>query len=151
VEVVVRELLGRVTIGGVVHARYRTALRTPCGIDSAEPVAPFGVLTCPCCAEVAPLWDEIDRKPPGEPRPEGCEGTRSSYWRGCRCDECKLAHSTYQRRYRSGERKERVAAVCGTSNGYSRGCRCDLCRQARRRYDQARYQARKHAEIGVAA
>ena len=140
-----RELLGRVEIAGVMHARYPSATRTPCGIASDHDIKLFGQLTCPTCSVVAPVWDEIDRKPSADLPSAVCTESKSSYAAGCRCEACKAAQSLYQRDYRRGIRirAPKVNPRCGTLSGYSRPCRCDACREAKRVYDRARYLARR--------
>lgn len=60
-------------------------------------------------------------------------GVAKSYWRGCRCEACRRAHSEYSRvgvvRRRSQSPPEHG------HNGYmTYGCRCEVCTTARQEY-----------------
>lgn len=61
-------------------------------------------------------------------------GTNARYAGGCRCDDCKKAHSDYQKRHRKDRLPDLLAnpnhPAHGTVNGHKTGCRCDKCNQA---------------------
>lgn len=63
-------------------------------------------------------------------------GTDSKYRGGCRCENCRAAHTEALRKRR--ERKQAWPVLIpdrahGTEGGYSNhGCRCDLCKDAHR-------------------
>jgi hypothetical protein len=51
----------------------------------------------------------------------------------CRCDECRSAWATWQRRARQRRRTSGAAAVHGTVSTYTNhACRCVACRRAAR-------------------
>jgi hypothetical protein len=87
-------------------------------------------------------------------------GTASGYNRGCRCDECRVAHTEYNREYMKrwmAENRERYAEIKarhrakalaelqnpddprhGRAGTYALGCRCERCREAHSRADRER-------------
>jgi hypothetical protein len=103
---------------------------------------------------------------PGDGDP--CHGTNNGYNNlGCRCDACRVAHTSYLRERGIGSYRRvpcptcggtkalraiqcrwcyyaRTEAAHGTESRYTdRGCRCDLCRAA----SAAARGARRHANI----
>jgi len=63
---------------------------------------------------------------------------------GCRCDECRKAHTMWKKLYDCGliQKRERKH---GTISKYNAGCRCQICKTACRDYTRAR--RRKFKEL----
>lgn len=64
-----------------------------------------------------------------------CDGSRASYRRGCRCDQCRAANAEMHRRWRvnAAARADALGVSHGTTARYTNyGCRCDQCREANR-------------------
>lgn len=59
-------------------------------------------------------------------------GKRSTYNRGCRCDECRAAHTRYsaELRERHKERLDTAQFEHGAAAYSNWGCRCDVCTKA---------------------
>lgn len=62
-------------------------------------------------------------------------GTRKRYEKGCRCDECRAATSSYMAKYRKTRDVGALTFPHGTHHGYSCGCRCDQCVELKRSYE----------------
>jgi hypothetical protein len=62
-------------------------------------------------------------------------GDVRSYWRGCRCEPCRLAYREYQRKRK---KKPKPAPGHGTVQRYWRGCKCEACLSAQAQYVAAK-------------
>lgn len=65
-------------------------------------------------------------------------GTETSYNKhGCRCDDCRAAHTVYTRQKRENARKRGFAGYThGANAAYAAGCRCEKCRAYRAERDR---------------
>ena len=73
-------------------------------------------------------------------------GTDSAYRTGCRCGECKQAHTAAERK-RRGPKKLKPAYMCGTTRTYAKGCRCPKCKEAKSAADYKRRGTTKRAPV----
>ncbi len=79
--------------------------------------------------------------------PSKTHGLASTYSAGCRCAECRRAHTRYQASLRAKRLSSgRVLGEHGKSSTYSNwGCRCERCRLAWRAEMRRQYEARQTA------
>lgn len=60
-------------------------------------------------------------------------GENRGYQRGCRCDDCRAAHSAYNIRRRRARAATPPELIPHGTSGYSNyGCRCPVCSEAQR-------------------
>ncbi|MGJ9402405.1 endonuclease VII domain-containing protein [Arthrobacter sp. KK5.5] len=78
--------------------------------------------------------------------PGSAHGKTSRYRTGCRCKECRAAHSAATQAYRAQKRVTGGYAHA-TLTGYTMGCRCALCQAGGRAYRVKR--AARHEKAGA--
>lgn len=68
------------------------------------------------------------------PRTE--HGTHTRYRSGCRCQQCKTAHTESNKEYRRRNKSHLIGPtqIHGTATRYRYGCRCDECSRAMSEY-----------------
>lgn len=104
---------------------------------------------------------EIESKSDPTSQPSGPEGAAAAvqehgklrgYNRGCRCDECRDAVTTYRRKLRKQAKERAASGRAKFKHGYSGyrdwGCRCETCQAAHAAKNAQYRQDREEREPG---